>query len=122
MNKNHKTTDNHMKYFRARVACWAHVFGLVHARIVFHHKNFYGPDSLAWYISFDDAAFFYVGLSRSWGLVPVTRERLNRVALHEVIHLFVEEFCLNMKYRKSFDKHKEKFVTSIENIILGLGE
>lgn len=83
-----RTTTAHLKFFIRRIRFYQEEFGLQDWAIYIDHENI--EDAFACVHQRLDAQVATITLSRRWdGLRPLTGVELDRLALHEMIHILI---------------------------------
>jgi len=125
--KDNKTTIKDFEYFVERCRHWQEVFQLRSWGIIYQHEDEKDDEDLAeakaivMFAGYGDLVATVV-LNKSWGHVPVTRNGLDRCALHEVLEIFLRGFYYFAACRFSvtdddLEVEKHRIIRTIENIL-----
>lgn len=121
--KANKTTAEHFGWFKDAVNRWQKELGLTDWNIQLRHEAL--ESALATTYANNAGAVATIALNTSWNELDIpTKERIERVALHEVIHVLLSDlsYLAECRYtsKEEIDVAEHKTVRRLEQVLARL--
>lgn len=123
MTKNSKPTKKQFEYFQERAEYWRHRLGLINWGVYYKHdKTDQSYASVNW--SMQDALATVTLTADGWDeWRPLNDVELDKVALHEMLHLMLAIYCSVAEARyttqSEIDIAEHSIIRQLEEVILG---